>query len=86
MVKHTNYKINAIATKEQQEFIIDNVKSQIDNVNKMGHFLEIEVISKNEALSEGKIKQQGDYYKNLFGIKDKNLISESYNDMILKRG
>jgi len=71
--------------KKGEIYFIDNVKFHIDEVIGLGNFIEIEAISENNSLCEEKIKKQGDYYKRLFNIKDRDLISNSYSDMLLNK-
>lgn len=71
-------------TKKREIYFINNVKFHIDEVKDLGKFVEIEAISKNNAIPIEKIKEQCEYYKKIFNIKDKDLISESYSDMLLK--
>lgn len=71
--------------KKREIYFIDNVKFHIDEVIGLGNFIEIEAISENNSLCEEKIKKQCDYYKRLFNIKDRDLISNSYSDMLLNK-
>jgi len=71
--------------KKREIYFINNVKFHIDEVENLGEFIEIEAISENDFLTEEKIKQQYDYYKNLFKIKDSDLIKNSYSDMLLEK-
>ena len=71
--------------KKREIYFIDNVKFHIDEVKDLGNFIEIEAISENDSLPIEKIKEQCNQYKNIFNIKDKDLISESYSDMLLNQ-
>lgn len=70
--------------KLREIYFIGNVKFHLDNVINLGRFIEIEAISENDSLTQERIKQQCDYYKNLFQIEEKDLISNSYSDMLIK--
>ena len=65
-------------------YFIGNVKFHIDEVDNLGNFIEIEAIFGENSNSKEKLKKQCEYYKNLFEIKNENLISESYSDLLLK--
>jgi predicted adenylyl cyclase CyaB len=71
--------------KKREIYFIGNVKFHIDEVIGLGNFIEIEAISEDNSLSEEKIKKQCNYYKRLFNINDKDLISNSYSDMLLNK-
>ena len=77
--------ILVIIDKKREIYFIDNVKFHIDNVQGLGRFIEIEAISENEKIPIEKIKEQCDYYKSLFNIKEENLIKNSYSDMLMKK-
>lgn len=74
--------------KQREIYFIGNVKFHLDDVVNLGKFIEVEAISENNSLTEEKIKQQCDNYKNILQIKEKDLIKNSYSDMLLelKRG
>ena len=71
--------------KKREIYFIDNVKFLLDDVENLGTFMEIEAISENNFLPLGKIKGQCDYYKDLFKIKESDLIKNSYSDMLLEQ-
>jgi len=76
--------------KQREIYFIGNVKVHIDKVNELGTFLEIEAQSEldEEGISKislDKLKEQCNYHKNLFKIKDYQLIKGSYSDMLLKK-
>ena len=77
--------ILVIIDKKREIYFINNVKFHIDYVKNLGTFIEIEAISKNKTIPIEKIKKQCDYYKSLFNINNKDLIKNSYSDMLLKK-
>jgi len=79
------YDTLVIVDKKREIYFIDNVKFHIDYVKDLGTFIEIEAISENETIPIEKIKEQCEYYKHLFNIKDKDLIKNSYSDMLLNK-
>lgn len=72
--------------KKRQIYFVDNVKIHLDTVEELeGQFLEIEAIDTDGSLGEEKIKSQCYHFKDLFGVKDDQIISGSYSDMILAK-
>lgn len=74
-----------VVEKKRNIYFIENVKFHIDNVSQLGRFIEIEAISKDNFIPIEQLREQCNYYKKLFGIKDENLIKNSYSDMILEK-
>lgn len=81
IIKKTNEVLIEVE-KTREIYFIDNVKFHLDKVKNLGNFMEIEAKSKGEISLE-KIKEQCNYYKNLFVIQNKDLIKNSYSDMLL---
>ena len=79
------HEILIIVEKQREIYYLENVKIHIDNVKNLGKFIEIEAISQDKILSIEKLQEQCNYYKELFGIKNKNLIKNSYSDMLIKK-
>ena len=71
--------------KRREIYFIENVKFHLDNVDKLGHFIEIEAINNYQYNSKEKLLKQCEYYIELFNIDQNDLISESYSDMLLKK-
>jgi len=76
--------ILTIVDKSREIFFIDNVKFHIDTVKNLGDFIEIEAIDNEENIGIQKIQEQCNNFKKLLDIKDADLISDSYSDLILK--
>lgn len=77
--------ILAIVDKTREIYFIDNVKFHIDLVQGLGSFIEIEAVDTDAMLGIEKLTEQCNFYLNLFAITEKNLIAESYSDMVLKK-
>ncbi len=73
-----------VIEKKRNIYFIENVKFHIDNVSGLGRFIEIEAISQENLIPIEKLREQCNYYKNLFEINDENLIKNSYSDMLLE--
>ena len=74
--------IRWVVDKQREIYFIDNVKFHIDQVKKLGHFVEIEAIDSDGSIPESRLREQCAYYLNYLGIQDEDLITHSYSDMI----
>ena len=72
--------ILTIVDKKREIYFIDNVKFHIDEVQSLGHFIEIEAIG--EENYEALLKQC-EYYMDLFKVEQDELIDCSYSDLML---
>jgi adenylate cyclase class 2 len=77
--------ILAVVDKQREIYFIDNVKFHIDNVKGLGTFIEIEAIDKNPSIGREKLSEQCNFYMALFKISQRDLISVSYSDLLLKK-
>ena len=75
-----------IVDKKREIYFIDNVKFHIDQVEKLGAFVEIEVIDSTGKIGKDKLKKQCEDYIELLRIQFTDLIECSYSDMILQPG
>ncbi|NOU59393.1 class IV adenylate cyclase [Marinifilum caeruleilacunae] len=71
-----------VVDKEREIYFIDNVKFHIDNVNGLGKFVEIEAIDTDGSIAKDKLQEQCNYYIKLLEINAKDLISQSYSDLL----
>ena len=69
--------------KEREIYFIDNVKFHIDEVPGLGGFVEIEAIDRDGDIGKQKLLEQCDYYRQKLGIKETDLLHNSYSDMLL---
>ncbi|MDZ7797255.1 MAG: hypothetical protein U5N56_09560 [Candidatus Marinimicrobia bacterium] len=69
--------------KERKIFFIDNVKFHIDTVRGLGSFVEIEAINRDGTLGTEHIRDQCGHYMHLLDIREKDLCTASYSDMIM---
>ncbi|MCR4327465.1 MAG: class IV adenylate cyclase [Nanoarchaeota archaeon] len=77
--------IKVVVDKKREIYFINNVRFHIDEVKELGNFIEIEAIRKEGEKSDEELTKQCTYYKDLFQIKDEDLIKYSYSDMILEK-
>lgn len=78
--------VKVIVTKSREIYYIENVKFHLDEVPGLGSFVEIEAGNILADLTPEELKEQCDYYIKEFGIKDEDMISNSYSDMLLTQG
>lgn len=76
--------IKTIVEKRRKIYFINNVKFHFDIVPQLGHFVEVEAIDEAEKYTIAYLQQQCDFYFDYFGLKNDNLIAQSYSDMICK--
>jgi len=73
----------AVVDKRREIYFVKNVKIHLDHVRRLGKFLEVEAISRKGDVS--KIRSQARQFQQLFGITVKDIVPESYSDLILRR-
>ncbi len=76
--------IKMIVKKKREMYYIDNVKFHIDEVPELGSFIEIEAGNILADKTEAELSKQCHFYLKEFGIKEEDLIAESYSDMLMK--
>jgi adenylate cyclase, class 2 len=76
--------ILTVVKKKREIYYINNVKINLDKVEELGSFIEIEVMAQGDD-NRDKLLQECKYYLKLFRIKDEELIPFSYSDMILRK-
>lgn len=73
----------AVVDKQREIYFINNVKFHLDQVQRLGAFVEIEAIDATGNIGLEKLREQCSYYLALFGIKDSDLLADSYSDQII---
>jgi predicted adenylyl cyclase CyaB len=76
--------IKAEVKKKRDIYFIENVKFHIDEVQSLGSFVEIEAIDLDGSKGIDFIKNQCDFYIKELQIKDEDLLTMSYSDMLMK--
>ncbi|UCD20778.1 MAG: class IV adenylate cyclase [archaeon] len=71
-----------VVTKKREIYFIDNIKFHIDKIKELGTFLEIEARDEKGNIGKEKLIEQCNFFKNLFKISEKDLISVSYLDLL----
>jgi len=75
--------ILTVVDKKRKIFFIDNVKFHLDEVEQLGHFVEIEAIDLQGEFGRDKLQEQCDHYMNLLNIDAQDLVPVSYSDLLL---
>ena len=73
----------AVVDKRREIYFVKNVKIHLDRVRKLGKFLEVEAISRTGDVK--KIRSQARHFQQLFGITAKDIVADSYSDLILAK-
>ena len=76
--------IKMIVRKKREIYYINNVKFHIDEVPGLGSFIEIEAGNILVDKPESELLEQCNFYLKEFGIKEDELIAESYSDLMMK--
>ncbi|MBI4836737.1 MAG: class IV adenylate cyclase [Candidatus Abawacabacteria bacterium] len=74
--------ILVVVDKEREIYFIENVKFHLDLVQGLGTFVEIEAIDMIGNNDKDKLLQQCNFYLELFGIANDDLLSQSYSDLL----
>ncbi|RUT77952.1 class IV adenylate cyclase [Ancylomarina longa] len=74
--------VSCIVDKQREIFRIGNVKFQLDQVMNLGNFVEIEANDENGLYSKEQLQEQCNYFIKLLEINMKDIISESYSDLL----
>ena len=76
--------ILAVVDKRREIYYLNNIKFHIDQVDGLGSFTEIEVIDESETLDLQELHEQCNTHMNGMGIRNTDLCTQSYSDMILR--
>lgn len=74
-----------VVDKQREIYFIENVKFHLDEVQRLGTFVEIEAIDSDGTIGEAKLLEQCQHYLALFAIADDDLLTHSYSDMLLEQ-
>lgn len=80
-ILETSVGVLTVVDKQREIRFIGNVKFHIDVVKGLGDFIEIEAIDTDGSISEAELLVQCQYYIDLFGIEEGDLLESSYSDM-----
>lgn len=71
--------------KRREIYFIQNVKFHLDELEGLGHFVEIEAIATSSAVSFQHLQAQCAHYMTAFEIESRDILAESYSDMLMQR-
>ena len=71
-----------VVDKRREIYFIDNVKFHIDLVEGLGSFVEIEAIDEKGDIGSKRLREQCNSFVELLGIKEEELLSNSYSDLL----
>jgi predicted adenylyl cyclase CyaB len=71
-----------VVKKKREIYFIDHIKFHVDTLTTLGSFLEIEVIDAADAMDITKMKEQCQWYMELFDVQQEDLMENSYSDML----
>lgn len=74
-----------VVDKLRHIYFIENVKFHVDAVQDLGKFCEIEAIDSSGKIGKAKLLKQCRHYMKVLGIKDEDLVSCSYSDLLLQK-
>jgi len=74
--------VKVIVKKERKIYEIENVRFHIDNVEKLGYFMEVEVLNPNKEHSIRKLTNLCNKYFDYFELTKEQIISNSYSDLL----
>ena len=77
--------IKVTVVKKREIYYIGNIKFHIDTLEGLGNFVEIEAGNKTADLPVEKLQEQCRFYMEEFGIKEEDLLANSYGDMLLEK-
>ena len=77
--------ILVVVDKRREIYFINNVKFHIDTVENLGTFIEIEAIDKDGNIGRERLLEQCNSFLELFNIRQEDLISVSYSDLLLNK-
>ena len=74
--------VKIVVKKKREIYFIKNVKFHIDEVESLGNFAEIEASDLYADVSKEELQKQCDFYSGELNIKEEDLVSVSYSDML----
>jgi adenylate cyclase, class 2 len=77
--------IKTVVDKERKIYFIENVKFHFDEVKELGSFIEVEAIDKDGSIGIERLKEQCNFYVQLFDITKDQFIAGSYSDLLLAK-
>ncbi len=77
--------IKIVVYKRREIYYIENVKFHIDELDRLGSFIEIEAGNFLADKTESELREQCNFYIKEFGIRADDLVAESYSDLLMQK-
>ncbi|MFH0882876.1 MAG: class IV adenylate cyclase [bacterium] len=74
-----------VVDKKREIHFVGNVKIHVDEVERLGDFVEIEAIADEEMNTEEKLRAQCKSFMERLGVLPEHLLGRSYSDMLLEK-
>jgi predicted adenylyl cyclase CyaB len=71
-----------VVDKRREIYFIDNIKFHIDQVEKLGSFVEIEAIDEDGSIGADRLNAQCQNFLELFDLPLESLVAVSYSDLV----
>ena len=72
--------VKGVVEKQRELWIFGDTRIHLDEVKKLGQFVELETVIRNQTEAEAQAEHQ--LVKDALGIRDQDLVSVSYSDLI----
>jgi predicted adenylyl cyclase CyaB len=82
ILRHT-LPVLAVVDKRREIYFVGNVRIHLDNVRRLGRFVEVEAVSRSGKA--GRARQQALRFQKLFEIAPGDIVGQSYSDLILRK-
>jgi adenylate cyclase, class 2 len=76
--------IKVVVKKRRKIYFVGNIKFHFDHVDALGQFVEVEAIDHNGSYTIEQLRDQCEYYANLFQLRQSDYIAVSYSDLLMK--
>ena len=73
----------AVVEKRREIYFVGNVKVHLDRVRGLGTFLEVEAMTRSGDIQ--KVRAQAAKFRKLFAISPRDIVPQSYSDLVLKK-
>jgi adenylate cyclase, class 2 len=77
--------VKVVVDKQRKIYFIENVKFHFDEVKELGTFVEVEAIDRDGSIGIEKLREQCNYYSQLFELTAADYVAESYSDLLLNK-
>ncbi len=75
--------VRVVVEKSREIYFVGRVKIHLDRLRDLGRFVEVEAISPSGDLR--RIRKQARRFQKLFGIPDRDVVPQSYSDLVLEK-